>query len=66
MSDSILTILESARAHLLKSLAMMRTGTKRVTYGGRSATDEEIAEEMKLVAEIEAAIHRHHVRNPEG
>lgn len=63
MTDCILSVLESTKAHLLKSLAMMTTGTKQVRYGGRIVTEEEIAEERKLVAEIEAAIHRHHMRN---
>lgn len=66
MTDSILTVLESTKAHLLKSLAMMTTGTKQVRYQGRIATEEEIAEERKLVAEIEAAIHRHHMRTKQS
>lgn len=64
MTDSVLTILENHRAHLWKSLAMMRTGTMTVRVEGRDDTAAAIEEYQSLADELDAAIRRHHARQP--
>jgi len=63
MIDSVLTILESHRAHLWKVLAMMRTGTMTVRLEGKDGTAATIEEYQKLADDLDAAIRRHQVRN---
>ena len=63
MADNILTILENHRAHLLKTMAMMSTGTMSIRIEGRDATSETYQEYDQLVRELDAAIQRHGSRN---